>query len=208
LWANALSNKCGAICFTYNEPIIYYEYVMDVAEICKSKNIDFIIKTNGFAEKSIWKDMCRVSSAVNIDWKGNETKYREIAKAFGVPVLESIEYAVENTHLEISVPVYHDDKIEDHIEFSSFMKRFINVPIHLLKLYPAYKQLVNITSDALVKNIKNVYSSSRYVYVQNIFEEGLQDSFCPVCYKLVASRKSLYTELHYDSCCNLSIIKV
>ena len=206
----AIKKECQAICFTYNEPIIYFEYVMDVGELCKANNLDLIIKTNAFAEPEIWRNLCSVASAMNIDWKGNEERYRIIAKASEAPVLDSIESAIGKTHIEISVPVYSDATVLEHESFAEFMGRYPFVPIHLLKIYPAYKTLgCSVTSDVILRKIKNLYAQkSEYIYIQNLYEEGLQDTFCKTCGDKIATRKSLKTEVHKGSCCNYSIIKI
>lgn len=59
----ALDKGCGGICFTYNEPIVYFEYVMDVAREAKVAGLDLILKTNAYAEQEPWDDLV----GVNVD---------------------------------------------------------------------------------------------------------------------------------------------
>jgi len=205
----AISKDCGAICFTYNEPIIYFEYIMDLAQKCKSYNLDFIIKTNAYSEMSIWKELCDVVSAMNIDWKGCQKRYSQFGVSDSEVIKKCIEYAANKTHIEISVPVYYDSSVEEHSTFASFVKKFPFVPIHLLKIYPAYKDIgVQVTSDLLVRKISDLYRSSAYVYIQNVYDSiGVQDTKCHLCGKLIASRESLKTTVNRVDCCGYTIIQ-
>lgn len=204
----AKSKNCNGICFTYNEPIVYYEYIMDLSKECKSNNLDLILKTNAYAEFNIWKDICEVTSAMNIDWKGNSEQYSSFGIPNSNPIKDCIKYAIDKTHVEISVPVYHNSKLSEHEEFNQFIKQFPNVPIHLLKIYPAYKENNSqVTSSALLKKVKNIYSSSKYVYIQNVYdEEGIQDTVCSSCGDILVQRKSLTSIVYKDKCCNCTII--
>lgn len=206
----AVSKNCKAVCFTYNEPIIYFEYIMDLAEECKKNGLDLILKTNGYAKMPIWKKLCKVASAINIDWKGNKEQYSN----FGIPdselIKDCIKYAIDKVHVEISVPVYYNSGLSEHKDFANFMNSYTFVPIHLLKIYPSYKDIgCQVTSEALVYKIKSLYDSFKYVYVHNIYREtgtGLQDTFCHVCGKLAASRSSLITKVYKEFCCDYTII--
>jgi len=207
----AESKNCKAICFTYNEPIVYYEYIVDLAKQCQESNLDLILKTNAYAEIPIWEVLCSVSSAMNIDWKGSQERYQKVARADQQPVLDCIKYAINKTHVEISIPVYHDSTILEHEEFARFMSENPYVPLHLLKIYPAYKDVgCQVTSDGLVHRVAKLYSAhSKFVYVQNVYDQkGLQDTRCPSCKATIASRQSLETVVHGDSCCGCPIIVV
>jgi pyruvate formate lyase activating enzyme len=127
----ASKKSCGAVCFTYNEPIVYFEFIMDLAQQCKEYDLDLILKTNAYANIDVWKRLCSVSAAMNIDWKGSKERY----SSFGVPdpsfVVDCIVYAIDNTHVEVSVPVYYDSKTEEHREFAELMSSFPNINISI-----------------------------------------------------------------------------
>jgi pyruvate formate lyase activating enzyme len=205
----AVAKNCLAVCFTYNEPIVYFEYILDLGLACKSKGLELILKTNAFAELPIWAKLCEVASAMNIDWKGNEQRYQSVARAFEKPVLDCIDYAVSRLHVEISIPVYHDATVGEHLAFAEFMSKTPLVPLHLLKIYPAYKDvLCQVTSDGLLQKIAKLYSSkSKHVYQQSVYsQDGLQNTKCPNCNETIAVRESLTTEVRRVDCCNCPII--
>lgn len=206
----AQKKACGSVCFTYNEPIVYYEYIMDLAEECKASGLPLILKTNAYATIEIWKQLCKVSAAMNIDWKGSQARYSDFGVPDYRPVKDCIQYAVDKTHIEISVPVYYDSTNEEHEEFAQFMADFPDVPIHLLKIYPAYKDIgTQVTSDSILFRIRKLYKSSRFVYIQNVYSQnGLQDTLCPSCGDVMATRESLITKVNKESCCGCTIIKL
>lgn len=205
----AIKKECGAVCFTYNEPIIYYEYIMDLAKDCHSRELDLVLKTNAYAEMGIWEQLCSVSSAMNIDWKGSKEQYSNFRVPNIEPIRKCIKYAVEKTHVEISIPIYYNSTIEEHEESAKFVEQFSFVPIHLLKIYPAYKDIgCQLTSDLFVHKVRNLYKNSKYVYVQNVYDKhGLQDTVCPSCGDLIASRESLITNVNKVNCCGCTIIR-
>ena len=205
----AVKKSCGAVCFTYNEPIVYFEFVMDLAKQCQEHGLDLILKTNAYANLDVWKKLCSVSSAMNIDWKGSKERYSSFGVPDFSPVIDCLVYAIGNTHVEVSVPVYYDSRIEEHRSFAELMSAFPNTPVHLLKIYPAYKDVgTQVTSDSLLLRIRDLYSASKFVYIQNTYYEGHQNTFCPSCKSLLASRESLLTKFNKGSCCGCTIIKL
>jgi pyruvate formate lyase activating enzyme len=176
--------------------------------LCQKQNIELILKTNAYSQIPVWEKICNITSAMNIDWKGTDEQYSN----FGIPdsshILNCIEYAINKTHVEISIPVYFNCSKQEHEKFSSFISRFPNVPIHLLKIYPAYKNTnTQVTSDFLLYKIKKMYKLSKYVYLQNIYQDGYQDTYCSSCFERIAYRKSFVTTVYQDKCCNCTIIR-
>ncbi len=205
----ALEKECKAVCFTYNEPIVYYEYVMDLGLECRKNNLDVILKTNAYANHNIWEDLCSVTSAMNIDWKGDEERYSKFGVKNSNVILDCISYAISKLHVEISVPVYYNTTKSEHENLVSFIKDHPFVPIHLLKIYPAYKDIGGqVTSDIILDKIRSLYLS-KYVYLHNVYnKKGLQDTRCHVCDSLLASRESLVTVVNKDHCCDCTIIQL
>ncbi|KKN30860.1 hypothetical protein LCGC14_0829850 [marine sediment metagenome] len=74
----AIEKECASVCMTYNEPIIQYEYLLDLAEECHKNDLKFVIKTNAFINKEPWKKICQVVDVFNIDFKGNREKYKTV----------------------------------------------------------------------------------------------------------------------------------
>ena len=137
----ALEKKCQSVCMTYNEPIICFEFLIDLAQECHYNNLKFIIKTNAYINEDPWKHICNNTDAINIDWKGYALQYREVCKADSYVIKERIQEAYDNgIHIEISIPLYHDFLNNPRIfaQCGSFLSAIDeNIPCHLLKVFPA-----------------------------------------------------------------------
>ncbi len=206
----AQENKCESVCFTFNEPIIYYEYFLDLADECKHNNIDIIAKTNGFATEKVWTNFVRSCSAINIDWKGGPKKYLETTGVVFENVFERIHQAYPLAHVELSVPVYNDSCLEDYNDLISLGNDYPDLPIHLLRILPAYKDsIVQITSFSLLKKLKNLLTNKyNYVYIHNTYDESdSRDTFCSVCKDKIVERESLSSSVLRESCCSKRVFK-
>ncbi len=158
--------NCESICMTYNEPTVSYEFLMDLAAEVHSNKLYFVLKTNGYINKEPWKEICQITDAMNIDFKGSEKKYLNILGAKEYVIKDRIKEAYNyGVHIEISIPLYYDD-IEDEVgsigEFLSSIDK--NIPCHLLKIYSSYKHN-KTTKDIDIEKAKEVIGK----YMNNIY---------------------------------------
>lgn len=169
----AKDKGCESICMTYNEPIISFEYLLDIAKECHKNELKFIIKTNAYINKEPWKEVCKVIDAVNIDWKGSQSQYEAVC---GVNIDNNLIYDrikeayQSNVHVEISIPIHQKILEEEAVglhEFGSFVKNIDrSITCHILKVYPAYKYEKHLTTSD--KNMLKVVSLLSK-YVDNIY---------------------------------------
>lgn len=163
----AKDKHCQSICMTFNEPTISFEYLIDVAEACHKNDLKFILKTNAYVNKEPWREICAVTDAINVDWKGNNKQYFDIMGAKEHVVNDRIKEAYNSgVHLEISIPLYHSF-IDIIYPFSQFLGSLDNdIPCHLLKINPAHRfvdnEPINEASYKMAKyimllNMKNVF---------------------------------------------------
>lgn len=144
------------IAYTYNEPLIGYEYVIDCSKLAHEKNMKNILVTNGSINKNIFKEVIEHIDAVNIDLKGfNEDFYRSIGGDLNT-VLENIKIASENCHVEITtlvIPRLRNN--EDEIRrIAKFIKKIDSkIPLHISRFFPAYKMY-----DESPTNVDTVYN--------------------------------------------------
>jgi pyruvate formate lyase activating enzyme len=156
---------CESICMTYNEPTISYEFLMNLAAEVHSNKLYFVLKTNGYINKEPWKEICQVTDAMNIDFKGSEDKYLSIIGAKEYVIRDRIKEAYNyGVHVEISIPLYYDD-IEDEVgsigEFLSSIDK--KIPCHLLKIYSSYRHN-KTTKDSDMEKAKIILGE----YMNNI----------------------------------------
>ena len=161
---------CRSICLTYNEPTIHYEYIIDLSELCKGAGRFFVLKTNGYVNKDPWRSICKVVDAMNIDWKGGPSTFRQLtggSKFFNI--YYNIKIALEEgVHVEMSVPIY--SRMDRDKELSLFASTLAdldkNIPCHLIPITPSYKmedsfpttkEEILKAKDILSKHLTNIY---------------------------------------------------
>lgn len=183
-------NNSIGIAFTYNEPSIWYEYVLDIAKKAKEKGLKNVLVTNGYINEEPLKALIPYIDAMNIDLKAiKDPFYKNICKGSLEPVLNTIEIASKNTHVEVTNLLIEgaNSQLE---ELEELGKRLASInkrtPLHLSRYFPAYKMKLPATSIEILlraKEILNKYLD--YIYVGNVF--GMDNgTYCPNCnYKLV-----------------------
>ena len=159
----AKEKNCKSVCMTYNEPTLYYEYLIDLANKCHESGLKFILKTNAYINKEPWVDICKVTDAMNIDWKGSSLQYKEITGADDYVIRDRISEANSaGVHIEISIPLYHGflDDVRIFYECSCFLGSVNRgMPCHLLKVFPANKyEEFKSTPDLVISTAKHILS--------------------------------------------------
>jgi pyruvate formate lyase activating enzyme len=157
----AISKDCESVCMTYNEPIIQYEYLYDLSEECHEDDLKFIIKTNAFVNKEPWKQICKITDAMNIDWKGYGEEYKNICGSSQYVIEDRIKEAFESgVHVEISIPVYPDSSMDFNQIAKSLSLINCHFPIHLLRIFPSHKwEIKYATSVNDLDFVRNVFLS-------------------------------------------------
>lgn len=165
----AEEHDCQSICMTYSEPTINFEYLMRLGTSCLVDDVPFLLKTNAYINSDPWEAICRLSPALNIDWKGSSFISAAITSTIGIVVENRIKEAIEHgLHIEISVPLYYSS--QQVYQQMAYLGEFLselspNIPCHLLKITPAYKYLDFIPSNDDIEKAYDILSSYMdYVY--------------------------------------------
>jgi len=165
----AKEKNCKSISMSYNEPTISYEYLIDLGERLEQEDLKFLLKTNAYVNKYPWKEICRVTDAMNIDYKGSEEKFKSITGVDKYVLQDRIKEAYDyGVHLEISFPLYYkDDEIEDEMKIAGeFLSSFSSdIPCHLLSIQSAYKYSDFVFKSENMDRAKNILSQ----YMNNIY---------------------------------------
>lgn len=179
---------------TYNEPIIQYEFLMDVFELnrkCHKKNI---LVTNGYIELNPLSELVTLVDAFNVDIKGfTEQFYRDVCGASLKPVLKTIEHIYDRSHLELTlllIPGLNDDKENLSYLFKSIRDISSDIPLHISKYFPSYKMTRPETSLAsLMAAQEMALEYLNYVYLGNV-PEIVNETKCKSCgYTLISRDK-------------------
>jgi len=197
---DAKLNNAKIIAYTYTEPTIFYEYMLDIAKIAKKENIKNIIVSNGFINKEPLKKLCNYIDGANIDLKSLSPEfYEEICHARLAPVLETLKLLkqqgvwIEVTNLLIPTLNDSDEKISKLIKWVKENLGY-DVPLHFTAFYPYYKlKHLPPTSIATLKKARKMALDMglHYVYTGNIPDEEGSTTYCPRCGKPLVKRIGL-----------------
>ena len=139
----ALQRGAPSISFTYNEPTVFYEMVLDTAKLGKKKGLKNILVTNGYMEKEPLKELMPFIDATNVDLKGfNSQRYRKVFGGNLEIVKQNIGYFHQNLHLEVTTLVVtgiNDQKAELISLFQWLAAISPEIPLHLNRYYPSYE---------------------------------------------------------------------
>ncbi|MBN1156986.1 AmmeMemoRadiSam system radical SAM enzyme [Candidatus Woesearchaeota archaeon] len=184
----AIKNRCESISYTYNEPTVFYEFMIETAKLAKKKGIKNIIVSNGFINKEPLAELCKYIDAANIDLKAfrNET-YKKYCSAELEPVLESLRVLKEKgVWLETTtliIPGINDDVKEIELMMGWIKENIGNVVVHFSRFHPDYKlQNVSPTSEkTLLKARETALKYVDYAYIGNISIDEGNNTCCHKC---------------------------
>ena len=138
------------VAFTYNEPLISYEYVRDTARLLHEKDMAVVLVSNGMASKEVLSELAGSVDAMNIDLKGfTDRYYRDVLKGDRRMVMEFIEDAVKMCHVELTtliVPGENDSENEIR-ELAGWIAGLTNadgnvigrsIPLHISRFFPRF----------------------------------------------------------------------
>jgi len=141
----ALTQNCRSVAFTYNEPLIWSEYLLDIAKYAKQAGISTVLVSNAYITREAAEDILPHIDAANFDMKGfSEKFYSEMTGGHLQPVLDTIEYFFSlGKHLELTNLVIpgkndSDEMINAYLDWVS-AKLAKNVPLHFSAYFPQYK---------------------------------------------------------------------
>jgi len=171
--ALAGQNSCKSIAFTYNEPLIWGEYLVDIAKCAKNADIATVLVSNAYISRSAAEEILPLIDAANFDMKGFSDKfYMEMTGGSLLPVLETMEYFHSlGGHLEITnliIPGKNDspEMIDDYLSWVE-EKLGKNIPLHFSAYHPAYRysespptapeKLYSIRTLAEQRGFKHIY---------------------------------------------------
>lgn len=190
-----------SVAFTYNEPTIWSEYILDVMRY--DPGLRCVLVTNGLINEAPLRELCKVTDAMNIDVKGfTDGFYTKICGARLKDVMRTVEIAFEEgVHTEITyllIPGYNDS--EDELKgFSSWIEGISpDIPVHFTRFHPDHLMRdVPCTPESTMIKARMIAKDSglKNVYLGNISVEGCSDTYCPECGKVLIRRTGYRTEI-------------
>ena len=194
----AIKNKCDFIVYTYTEPTVFYEYMIETSRLAKKKGLKNAMHSCGYINQEPLKELLKYMDAVNIDLKGFT---RDFYQKMGLlaelePVLDALKTVHEaGVWLEITnllIPG-ENDAPEDIKKMCLWIKKNLgaDTPLHFSRFYPAYK-LENLPPTPLktLEEARRIARAAglRYVYIGNIPGNEAENTRCPFCRELLVRR--------------------
>lgn len=208
----ALRADSFGIAFTYNEPTIFGEYVLDISRKAHAQGLKTVTVTNGYITPEAIQDIYPHIDAANIDLKSfNDAFYRQYCQAELQPVLTAIERIAEiGTFIELTtliIPRLNDSDREIK-ELCQWILTTLgpNVPLHFSAFRPDYKmQQVPPTPKSTLDRARQIALDAglRYVYLGNVMADKEDNTYCHACGKLLIERRWFRvtaTNLRDDRC--------
>lgn len=171
--ALAIDNKLPSISFTYNEPTIFYEYMLDTAKLAKEKGLKTIMVTNGFITQEALGRLLPYIDAMNIDLKTFDKKtYKKFCNGELENVKDTIIAASKHVHVEVTTLVVTDmnDNEEELTELFKWLGSIDNkIVLHLSRYFPRYKYHAPETDKGFLFAIGEIAKHYlEYVYIGNV----------------------------------------
>ncbi|OHD39714.1 MAG: AmmeMemoRadiSam system radical SAM enzyme [Spirochaetes bacterium GWF1_31_7] len=195
-----IANQYPSIAFTYSEPLVYFEWVLETAKLCKANGIKTILVTNGFINKEPGSLLLNYIDAVNIDLKSFKNSFYttylegslESVKQF---ISTSIEKKVHTEITTLIIPGLNDSK-EEIIQISEFIQSFSPlIPLHISSYHPSWKMSIRATNpDEIIKLSRLCEEKLAFVYPGNI--NTMTKTLCFHCKTLLIERSGYQTKLY------------
>ena len=194
----AVKLGCRSVAYTYNDPIIFHEYALDVAQACRAQGIKSVAVTAGYVCDEPREEFYRYMHAANVDLKGfTERFYKQICGGSLQPVLDTLLYIKHHTKvwLEITtlvIPGENDSEAE--IEgLTQWVVEHLgqDVPIHFSGFHPDYKMLnIPATPASTLTMARKIAMKNgiRYAYTGNVQDEEGGSTYCHHCHKQLIVR--------------------
>lgn len=195
----ALARDVNLLAYTYSEPTVFYEFMLETAEIAQKKGLKNIMVSNGFINPKPLKKLIPFLDAANIDLKAfNNDFYQQHCNGGLEAVKRTIKLLAEEIHLEVTTLIVtdlNDDFKELEALFSWLAEINSEIPLHLSRYHPAYK-LDNPPTD--LELMKKAYRTAKeyldHVYLGNTIIENTADTFCSKCGEKLIKRKTYNVE--------------
>jgi len=194
----AQKNGCQSLAFTYNDPIIFYEYAVDTAQACHELDIKTVAVTAGYIRESAREGFFKHIDAANVDLKGfTESFYQNLCSGSLKPVLETLEYLVKDTRVWTEITTLLIPGENDSGQELDALTRWVadslgqQIPLHFSAFHPDYKLRSHpYTSHASLLQAKHIAEANglKHVYLGNVHDPQNASTFCPACGALLIGR--------------------
>ncbi len=194
----ALDSASRSVAYTYNDPVIFLEYAVDVAEACRKQGLANVAVTAGYMTEAPREEFFRSMDAANVDLKAfTDRFYWKICGGHLDPVLETLVYLKQETDVWLELTTLLIPGENDSQGELEAMTQWIHehlgpdVPLHFTAFHPDWKMqdTPSTPRSTLTKARETAISAGlKYVYTGNVHDPAGSSTYCPGCGALAVGR--------------------
>mgnify|MGYP006269687917 FL=1 len=210
----ALRTGCRSVAYTYNDPVIFLEYALEVAQACRTHDIRSVAVTAGYVSPPAAREFFAGMDAANVDLKAfTETFYQRHCAGRLAPVLDTLGYLVHDTDCWVEITTLlipgENDSPEEIEALSRWVARELgpHVPVHFTAFHPDWKMTdkPRTPHQTLIRSRHIALEQGlHHVYVGNVQDKHRQSTYCHDCGERLIGRDSyVLSEWRLDpaGCC-------
>lgn len=209
----AKKHQVPSIAYTYNDPIIFGEYVIDISRLAREEHIRSVMVTNGYIDTEARKEVFRYVDGANVDLKAfTERFYSKLTLSHLAPVLDTLKWLVHETDVWVEITTLlipgendSDEELKQMIDWI-LSNLGADIPIHFTAFHPSFRMLDHPpTPHSTLTRAREIAINAgmHYCYVGNVRDVAGQTTFCPNCHTPLIERDwhSIYTNHLKDGHC-------
>jgi len=189
---------CRSVAFTYNDPVIFHEYAVDVAQACRKRGIKNVAVTAGYVCAEPRAEFYRYMDASNVDLKAfTDEFYTKICGAHLQPVLDTLVYLKQETQVWLEITTLLIPGLNDSDREIGEMTRWVianlgpDVPMHFTAFFPQWKMMDRPpTPAATLKRARAIAMENgvRYAFTGNVRDPEGDRTYCHACGQILIER--------------------
>lgn len=190
--------NCTSVAYTYNDPVIFLEYAVDVAKACRAVGVKSVAVTAGYITEAPRREFFAHMDAVNVDLKAfTDDFYYKICGGHLQPVLDTLLYIRHETDVWLELTTLlipgHNDSDEEVDEMTRWVVENLgsDVPMHFTAFHPDWKMMdVPNTPAATLNRARDIAlrNGVRYAYTGNVHDKAGGSTYCHECGSLLIGR--------------------
>jgi len=196
----AIKNNSFGISYTYNEPLIWFEYVLETSKLARANGLKNVLVTNGYINKEPLMELLPFIDAMNIDIKSFNAEYYSTKLGANLDIIKrNITICVKHTHIELTnlvIPGDNDSEEEITALVDWIASISIDIPMHFSKYFPNFHYTSPPTSMETLSMAYEIASKKlHYVYLGNVRDGKYSNTYCPNCKNLLIERAGYTTHI-------------
>ncbi|MBM3307985.1 MAG: AmmeMemoRadiSam system radical SAM enzyme [Candidatus Eisenbacteria bacterium] len=197
----AVESGSFGIAYTYTEPLVWFEYILEAGALAHERGLKNVLVTNGVINERPLRELLPLVDAMNVDLKSMRPGfYREHCRVDGLEsVLRTIRIAAEACHVEVTnllIPGLNDSPDETR-ELARFVAGVdVRIPLHFSRYFPQHRMTVPATPLSTLTRAADIAAEKLYyVYLGNTGRQERSHTHCPVCGNLLVRRTGHQTSI-------------